>query len=313
MARKTARLLAAAMLSAGIVSGCEHGALTPAPPPNDPPSLETVLVFPDTVVGGSRVALLAGAFDPDGDSLKVHWTVDGGELLPSPGGMLWDPPVKPGAYAARVVVSDPRGESMGRAVSLRVGPPREPNRFPVIDTLSAADGEILPFASTNFTVRATDPDGDGPLGFDWAASGGRVLPQGDLMTWLAPGRQGVYTISCAVTDTMGATSTATAAVRVHVDNSPPEILSVVASEPRVRLGRAVTLSVEATDVDDDDANLSYSWRSGGGEFRGEGPAVEWIAPEGPACCAIGPYEIQVFVSDPRGAASLGLIVVEVVQ
>jgi hypothetical protein len=295
-----------------LAAGCGHDPLTPAPPPNDPPLLASAAVFPDSVEAGSRVSLLAGAFDPDGDSLRVEWIVDGGELLTSEKGTLWEPPEAGGTYSARVVVTDPRGEKAQRDLTVTVLPRREPNGRPKIAALEADEETVPPFGSTGFRVEAGDPDGD-RVAIRWAATGGRVLPQGDAMTWLAPGEQGIYTISVAAADDRGSTAVRTAVVRVHLDNDPPRILSVTSSEPRVRLGRGVTLSVEATDDDDDDAALTYTWRAGGGEFRGEGSTVLWIAPEGPACCAIGLYEIQVFVTDPRGGTEIGFVIVEVMQ
>jgi hypothetical protein len=267
------------------------------------------MVFPDSAVAGSRVSLMAGAADPDGDSLHVEWIVEAGQLV---AGALWEPPDTEGEYMAEVRVTDPAGAMTREQVSVQVLPPVQPNERPVVLKIEADDDVIPPQWSTNLRVSAEDPDGD-PVEIRWAATGGRVLPQGDTATWLGPAEQGSYTLSVAVTDVHGVSVAASTVIRVHVDNGPPEIISVEPSADVVRLGHAVTLIALATDPDDEDDLLSYSWTAAGGEFRGEGHEVEWIAPEGPACCAIGFYEIQVVVVDPRGGASRGAVRVRVIQ
>jgi len=76
-------------------------------------------------------------------------------------------------------------------------------------------------------------------------------------------------------------------------NTVPVILSVTASTDRIE---PLDLSEVVCDANDDDADaLTYTWVASQGEVVGEGPTVEWRAPE-----AEGLYRLSVTVDDGRG-------------
>jgi hypothetical protein len=77
-------------------------------------------------------------------------------------------------------------------------------------------------------------------------------------------------------------------------NRAPMIKKLVAGEYTIMVGDTTSVSVEATDPDEDE--LSYSWNATGGYFiSNQGQAVHWIAPK-----VEGIYEIEVTVRDTNG-------------
>jgi len=79
-------------------------------------------------------------------------------------------------------------------------------------------------------------------------------------------------------------------------NSPPEISSLAASTDRI-VPLAITL-ISCIAVDSDEDILAFAWSASGGEIAGDGPDVEWHAPD-----AEGLYRVFVSVSDGRGGVA----------
>lgn len=73
-------------------------------------------------------------------------------------------------------------------------------------------------------------------------------------------------------------------------NEPPVIEEVTASKTEVGLGKEVTINVVANDPDGD--KLTYEYKVSGGEMKGSGGIVTWVAPE-----KEGTYFINVTVRD----------------
>ena len=79
-------------------------------------------------------------------------------------------------------------------------------------------------------------------------------------------------------------------------NSAPEITSVSVNTERIEPLAVTAVSCEAMDPDGD--GLTYAWSSSGGEIIGDGPQVEWLAPE-----TEGLYRVFISVSDGRGGTT----------
>lgn len=82
---------------------------------------------------------------------------------------------------------------------------------PVITSITSPAKWQATGANTVFTTNATDDkDEPGELTYAWSASAGTVVTQaGSTATWQAPAAEGVYSITCAVTDLDGLTTTFT--------------------------------------------------------------------------------------------------------
>jgi len=77
-------------------------------------------------------------------------------------------------------------------------------------------------------------------------------------------------------------------------NRPPVIQSLAADPARFPVGASSTVTVTATDPDNQP--LTYRWRASTGDIIGEGPTVRYTAS---FCCA-GPNFVQVTVKDNAG-------------
>lgn len=79
-------------------------------------------------------------------------------------------------------------------------------------------------------------------------------------------------------------------------NSPPAITSLTAATDRIMPLAITPVSCAAVDPDGD--VLVYSWSASGGEIVGDGPDIQWHAPE-----TEGLYRVFISVSDGRGGVS----------
>jgi len=89
-------------------------------------------------------------------------------------------------------------------------------------------------------------------------------------------------------------------------NDGPVISSLEAERDTIILGERCQIVCNATDPDGDE--LSYGWSADGGEIRGQGAVLEWIAPG-----SVGSYNITVIVMDSRGSAVTDYITITVQQ
>ena len=78
-------------------------------------------------------------------------------------------------------------------------------------------------------------------------------------------------------------------------NDGPVISSLEAERDIIILGESCQIVCNATDPDGDE--LSYGWSADGGEIRGQGAVLDWIAPG-----SVGSYNITVIVMDSHGSA-----------
>jgi len=79
-------------------------------------------------------------------------------------------------------------------------------------------------------------------------------------------------------------------------NVAPEILGVVAATDRIAPFDLCEVTCDAIDADGDP--LTYTWEPGQGDVYGEGPTVEWGAPQ-----SEGLYRLSVTVEDDRGGSA----------
>lgn len=81
-------------------------------------------------------------------------------------------------------------------------------------------------------------------------------------------------------------------------NHAPQVLSVAVNPPTVVASGAATVTVNATDSDDD--NMTYAYAPNGGSITGTGAVVTWNAPG-----AAGNYSVAVTVTDEHGLTGSG--------
>ncbi len=78
-------------------------------------------------------------------------------------------------------------------------------------------------------------------------------------------------------------------------SSSPELLGLTVSTDRISPLSTILITCEARDPDGD--QLTYMWSASGGEIIGEGPEIEWRAPD-----TEGIYRAFVLVEDGKGGS-----------
>jgi hypothetical protein len=173
---------------------------------------------------------------------------------------------------------------------------------PRIKSLMPDSTTILANHAIRVYCTATDKDND-TLAYSWNGSGGTLLGNGAVVTWLAPDSVGTYIVTCTVTDVHGAQAVAADTFTVVQSvNGPPVILKMKAMPRKINIGATTTLSCLA--VDPDSSALSYRWSVRNGSLSGSGSIVSWQAPT-----TEGNYYIRCVVDDGLGGIatdSLGL-------
>jgi len=86
-------------------------------------------------------------------------------------------------------------------------------------------------------------------------------------------------------------------------NNPPSIKAMIA-QSKISVSSTGEIVCEAEDPDGDE--LTYLWSASGGTIEGQGPVVNWIAPEAP-----GEYTIAVSVNDDQGGIATQSVIITV--
>jgi PKD repeat protein len=150
------------------------------------------------------VSFSATGLDPDGDSLTYSWDFgDGGKsLLQNPSHTY----ATAGTYTATVTVSDGRGGTDTDTVVVTVG-----NRAPTVQLTATPTSGKAPL-TVAFSAAGSDPDGDA-LTYRYDFGDGSKPETGRTPTHKYS-KVGTYTARVTVTDTGGATGTATVQITV---------------------------------------------------------------------------------------------------
>ncbi|MFH1381472.1 MAG: hypothetical protein ABIH70_01080 [Chloroflexota bacterium] len=167
------------------------------------------------------------------------------------------------------------------------------NNSPVISSLTAEREWVASSSSSEIKCIASDADGDS-LSYAWSATGGDFFKSGPVITWVAPGTPGMYTLTAIVTDGRGGEAKGQLTLGVR-DNHPPIIASLTATPRRVVVARTSVIECVVSDPDGDE--LTYRWESSGGNISGESARATWTAPN-----REGNYVIRAIVTDSMGSS-----------
>ena len=206
-------------------------------------------------------------------------------------------------------------------------PPDDPepeppwNSPPSIRRLTANPTSVQPGGTSRVTVEASDPDGD-RLRYSWRATGGSVSPSSgrSSVTWTAPQAPGTYRVTVTVRDNQGGRRSKSVNITVTRANKPPAIDSLTANPASVVPGGSSTVTVDASDPDDD--TLTYSWSTTGDATvspRTSHSSITWTAPrvEHPTFGGPSPlpttYTVTVTVRDNQGGSVRQSINITVAQ
>jgi hypothetical protein len=217
-----------ALLTLAMASGAWAAA-----PVVDSFSASTTVVAP-----GGLVTLEVTAHDPDcpstcttgcGEYLRADltaWSASGGAFVAENNGTSgspyvatadWSAPAVEGTYTISVYLADSGsilcGGRQSTTAQLSVLVTTTPNSPPEISLLTADPAQLYPGETSSLTCIASDPDGD-PLIYSWTSDIGTVTPGVDGAAVFEAGDPGLATVTCTVTDTGGASSSAQVGISV---------------------------------------------------------------------------------------------------
>ena len=184
---------------------------TPEPGINQPPVISSLTPAQSQVYPLSIIEIQCVASDPDDDAISYAWSTTGGKFTGTGPTVSWIAPEYYGTYEVTVTVQDDRGNSTIKSITLSV----VANRDPQILSLAAAPDTVLPDEQSTITCLASDPDGDA-LSYSWRATDGNIIGVGATVTWIAPDREGEFTITVIIDDGKGGQNAGDVSVTVLI-------------------------------------------------------------------------------------------------
>jgi hypothetical protein len=234
---------------------------------NEPPLADA---GPDQIVDTLTVVTLDGSLssDPDGNlPLTYLWTQTGGTTVTLSDSTVVNPtftaPGDPAVLTFALIVTDSLGlaDPTPDEVIITVN-----NQPPLADT--GPDQSVYTLATVTLDgSNSSDPDGDLPLTYAWAQTGGTTVTLNDPTvvnpTFTAPSDPATLTFSLTVTDCLGLPDPTPDEVIITVNNQPP--LADAGSDQMVFRLSLVTLSGSLSSDPDGHLPLTYLWIQTGGE------------------------------------------------
>ncbi len=167
------------------------------------------------------------------------------------------------------------------------------NYLPRIKSLSSTDSVVTMKDSIQVYCTAVDEDND-QLSYKWTSSGGIILGSGSQVTWISPDSEGLFEITCIVSDSAGAQTQFTDTVRtVKRINQVPVIIGMTAQPRKINLGSSSTITFMIYDSDGD--TLKYNWSAAFGIISGSDSSITWTAPN-----TAGNYYVKCTADDGNG-------------
>jgi hypothetical protein len=274
---------------------------------NQGPVITGLIVELDAVPPLGSCRIVCSATDSDGDELGYAWSVTGGRIVGEGAAVVWTAPDSEGSYNVTVEVTDARGGEAMQQVAMEV----RANRPPIISSLIADADWTLPSDSIQVACTASDPDGD-VLSYVWTATGGNISGTGEVVNWIPPQEIGIYDVTVVVEDGHGGEETTFLALSVAT-RTPPTIekLTVTSEEPEYLKTSSSGYMVQKTqqydiacNVSDTSEVVSYSWSCESGLISGQGPMINWTAPNE----SLERTTVTVIVSDIYGSMATESIV-----
>lgn len=257
---------------------------------------------PDQYVNRQSLVTLAGSVvDPDGDYPLVHrWTQTGGPLVSLSDLTSLTPtftaPANPSILTFSLSVTDSLGKPDPSPDTVIIN---VINQEPISD--AGVDQIVNTLSPVVLSGSGTDPDGDLPLNYHWAQTGGISVelsnPTSLNPSFTAPSDPSILIFSLTVTDNLGLSETTPDTVSITVNNQTPN--SLAGQDQSVNTLSLVTLLGDGTDPDGD-LPLTYMWSQISGttvtlsDPNGANP--NFIAPSDPTTLTF-----SLIVTDSLGA------------
>jgi len=205
-----------------------------------------------TVRVGNTVHFTITASDVDGDDLTFINTLPAGAIFNENTGIFSWAPTTPGEYTATFTVSDGK-LTTSHTVKITMLPPVVVNHAPVVDVPVRIEKYLGD--TVNFTVNASDPDGDALTATSTLPTGAVFDGASGVFTW-TPSAIGEYTAIFTYSDGRLSTTKSTTIVitkKIEVNHAPTISAPVTVSG---NTNEIIQFKVTTNDLDGDIVTLS---------------------------------------------------------
>ena len=181
---------------------------TPPQPVNNAPVIN-YMTAQEEVATSSESEVHCVATDKDNDALTYSWSASAGTINGEGDIVTWTAPDEPGVYDIGVTVADGNGGEASDSIVVTVA--SKPNRLPDVKLMILLEGQEEAFEAGEEPIKvkreavitikcvAKDPDGD-KLSYAWAATAGRVVGEGNAVTFYTLTSKGDQAVTVTVTD-----------------------------------------------------------------------------------------------------------------
>jgi PKD repeat protein len=271
--------------------------VTAAPLPNQPPIAKLSVTSSSGTAPVTVTASTAGSTDPDGTIVSTSINFGDGTVLNAASGTHTYSTA--GTFTVTATVTDNGGLSSSATAAVTVSSAPPPNQPPLARLAVTPSTGTAPLAVSASTSASTDPDGTIVSRSINFGDGTVVTTATASHTYAAAG---TYTVTAAVTDNGGLSSSVTANVTVSAPNQPPVArLTVTPSSGTAPL--AVAASAAAS-TDPDGTIVSVALDFGDGTVVSAASATHTYA-------AAGAYTAKATVTDNGGLSSSVTVLVTV--
>ncbi len=267
-------------------------------PVNETPVISSIIAESDTIQVEQSIVITCTASDPDGDAKTYLWSVVNGSISGTGPSVTYTAPEVGGTFTVTCTVNDGNGGETSASIDIYVFF----NNRPQINQLETGDFTIDPNSSTTVICNASDAEGNN-LSYDWQVTGGIIVGTGSEVLYLAPASEGIYIITCIVSDGFSGLDTATVEIDVH-NNLPPDIYRMTSLPSKLMIDRTAVITSDVYDAELD--SLTFVWSASSGTITGDGNSAVYTAPS-----TVGTYTITCTASDGAGGNDTETLDIEV--
>jgi hypothetical protein len=172
---------------------------------NARPRIQSFATVSNTVLQNSTITLYGKGIDQETKDLIYTFLLPGDTISGLEKTTEWTAPDAEGTYEVKLIIEDEDQQTDTAVFNIDVV--GEINYAPEIISLTASKNYTSPGGTITIHAEVTDVNNDN-IAYSWTATQGDIIGSDDVIDWLAPNEEGIYTIQLMVSDGRGGTATA---------------------------------------------------------------------------------------------------------